>query len=199
MEYLKEDSCGGTTEGSVWDQYARMRDGLNATNKTIYFSVTEAVDFDDGEFHHDHNIATSVFLTVQPTVPFPPKRIMMPHAPRHPLRSAINALLRCIKCVHGHPVGRLRPRPQRSLQQLSGRGEIEEPGERSFHRGRFRPLPHMGHAWRTRDKIRACRLPTGSTYTIATYRVPPGVKGCAPIAYLWLLPPSSRRSLLTHP
>ena len=29
VDYLKEDSCGGTTHGSVFDQYARMRDALN--------------------------------------------------------------------------------------------------------------------------------------------------------------------------
>ena len=43
MDYLKEDSCGGETHGSVWDQYARMRDGLNATGRPVYFSVTQSV------------------------------------------------------------------------------------------------------------------------------------------------------------
>ena len=33
MDYLKEDSCGGTTHGTVWEQYARMRDALNATGR----------------------------------------------------------------------------------------------------------------------------------------------------------------------
>ena len=48
VSYLKEDSCGGTTHGTVWEQYARMRDALNNTGKPIYFSVTEAVPWHDG-------------------------------------------------------------------------------------------------------------------------------------------------------
>lgn len=48
VDYLKEDSCGGVMHGTTWQQYARMRDALNATNRTIHFSITEAVDFDDG-------------------------------------------------------------------------------------------------------------------------------------------------------
>ena len=48
VDFLKEDSCGGTTHGSVWEQYARMRDALNATGRHIYFSITEAVPFTDG-------------------------------------------------------------------------------------------------------------------------------------------------------
>lgn len=48
VDYLKEDSCGGTTHGSVWDQYARMRDALNATGRQIYFSITEALPYSDG-------------------------------------------------------------------------------------------------------------------------------------------------------
>ena len=31
VDYLKEDSCGGTTHGTVWEQYALMRDALNRT------------------------------------------------------------------------------------------------------------------------------------------------------------------------
>ena len=31
VDYVKEDSCGGETHGTVWEQYARMRDALNAT------------------------------------------------------------------------------------------------------------------------------------------------------------------------
>ena len=31
QDYLKEDSCGGTTHGTVWEQYAKMRDALNKT------------------------------------------------------------------------------------------------------------------------------------------------------------------------
>ena len=47
VDYLKEDSCYGTGHGSVWDQYARMRDALNATGRPIYFSVTQAVPYKD--------------------------------------------------------------------------------------------------------------------------------------------------------
>lgn len=46
--YLKEDSCGGITNGTVWEQYARMRNALNQTNRSIYFSITEAVPYTDG-------------------------------------------------------------------------------------------------------------------------------------------------------
>jgi hypothetical protein len=35
--------CGGETNGTVWEQYARMRDALNATGASIYFSITEMV------------------------------------------------------------------------------------------------------------------------------------------------------------
>ena len=31
VDYLKEDSCGGTMHGTMWEQYERMRDALNAT------------------------------------------------------------------------------------------------------------------------------------------------------------------------
>jgi alpha-galactosidase len=48
ISYLKEDSCGGATNGTVWEQYARMRDGLNATGRSIYFSITEALPYTDG-------------------------------------------------------------------------------------------------------------------------------------------------------
>lgn len=48
VDYVKEDSCGGITHGTVWEQYARMRDGLNASGRAIYFSVTEALPYVDG-------------------------------------------------------------------------------------------------------------------------------------------------------
>ena len=40
-DYLKEDSCGGPTNGTLWERYALMRDGLNATGRSIYFSITQ--------------------------------------------------------------------------------------------------------------------------------------------------------------
>lgn len=47
VDYLKEDSCGGTTHGTVWDQYAKMRDALNKTGRQIWYSITQMVDYDD--------------------------------------------------------------------------------------------------------------------------------------------------------
>jgi hypothetical protein len=41
-------TCGGTTHGTMWEQYARMRDALNATGRPIYFSITQAEAFPDG-------------------------------------------------------------------------------------------------------------------------------------------------------
>ena len=29
--------CGGTTHGTVWEQYAKMRDALNKTGRPIYY------------------------------------------------------------------------------------------------------------------------------------------------------------------
>jgi hypothetical protein len=43
----QEDSCGGTTHGSIWDQYARMRDALNKTGRPIYYSITGIVPYND--------------------------------------------------------------------------------------------------------------------------------------------------------
>jgi alpha-galactosidase len=47
VDYLKEDSCGGTVHGSVWDQYSRMRDALNRTQRPIYYSITQAMAHPD--------------------------------------------------------------------------------------------------------------------------------------------------------
>ena len=44
---IQEDSCGGTTHGSIWDQYARMRDALNKTGRPIYYSITGIVPYND--------------------------------------------------------------------------------------------------------------------------------------------------------
>ena len=41
IDYLKEDSCGGPVNGTLWERYAKMRDGLNATGRSIYFSITQ--------------------------------------------------------------------------------------------------------------------------------------------------------------
>ena len=40
-DYLKEDSCGGPFNGTLWEAYSLMRDGLNATGRSIYFSITQ--------------------------------------------------------------------------------------------------------------------------------------------------------------
>lgn len=48
VDYLKEDSCGGHTTGTVWEQYSRMRDALNKTGREIYYSITQSVTFSDG-------------------------------------------------------------------------------------------------------------------------------------------------------
>ncbi len=63
VEYLKEDSCGGTVNGTVFEQYARMRDGLNATGKQIYFSITEAVPWTDA-FPSMHCYGNNVFTVI---------------------------------------------------------------------------------------------------------------------------------------
>ena len=47
VDYLKEDSCGGHTTGTVWEQYSRMRDALNATGRPIYYSITGILNYDD--------------------------------------------------------------------------------------------------------------------------------------------------------
>ena len=47
MRAEQEDSCGGTTHGSIWDQYARMRDALNNTGRPIYYSITGIVPYND--------------------------------------------------------------------------------------------------------------------------------------------------------
>ena len=49
VDYLKEDSCGGSTHGTVWEQYARMRDALNATGRAIYYSITGIVPYNDAQ------------------------------------------------------------------------------------------------------------------------------------------------------
>lgn len=46
VDYLKEDSCGGTTHGTMWEQYARMRDALNATG----YERARAIRCDDGRW-----------------------------------------------------------------------------------------------------------------------------------------------------
>ena len=43
VDYLKEDSCGGTVNGSVWQQYGRMQEALNRTGRPIWFSITQAL------------------------------------------------------------------------------------------------------------------------------------------------------------
>merc|ERR1711907_144425 len=40
MDYLKEDSCGGSQDHqTAFADYGRMRDALNATNRSVYFSL----------------------------------------------------------------------------------------------------------------------------------------------------------------
>eukprot|EP00038_Savillea_parva_P020142 m.30502 g.30502 ORF g.30502 m.30502 type:complete len:465 (-) comp4717_c0_seq1:3121-4515(-) len=41
VDYLKIDSCGVDGPGSEWDQFAVMRDALNATGRPVYVSVCE--------------------------------------------------------------------------------------------------------------------------------------------------------------
>eukprot|EP00039_Didymoeca_costata_P015960 m.278632 g.278632 ORF g.278632 m.278632 type:complete len:599 (+) comp16316_c1_seq7:78-1874(+) len=60
VDYLKEDSCGGTVHGTVWQQYARMRDALNKTGRPIYFSVTQGVPYPDSHMSM-HCYGDSVF------------------------------------------------------------------------------------------------------------------------------------------
>jgi len=66
VDYLKEDSCGGKTHGTVWQQYSRMRDALNITGRPIYYSVTQAVPWTDG-YNAMHCYGNSVF-TIKPWI-----------------------------------------------------------------------------------------------------------------------------------
>ena len=70
VDYLKEDSCGGVTHGTVWEQYARMRDGLNATGRPIYFSITQALSLTDGHprmhCYGDNAFTTLEWVTADP-------------------------------------------------------------------------------------------------------------------------------------
>lgn len=70
-DYLKEDSCGGTTHGTMWEQYVRMRDGLNKTGRPIYFSITQAQDWDDGHARM-HCYGSGAFSTLFWTTANPP-------------------------------------------------------------------------------------------------------------------------------
>ena len=63
VDFLKEDSCGGTTHGTVYEQYARMRDALNATGRPIFFSITEAVPWTD-RYEKMHCYGDNVFTTI---------------------------------------------------------------------------------------------------------------------------------------
>lgn len=62
VDFLKEDSCGGTEHGSVYEQYARMRDALNKTGRAIFFSITEAVPWTD-HYERMHCYGDNVFTT----------------------------------------------------------------------------------------------------------------------------------------
>ena len=71
VDYLKEDSCGGTTHGTMWEQYARMRDALNATGRPILFSITQAQDWKDGH-PRMHCYGDGAFSTLFWTTATPP-------------------------------------------------------------------------------------------------------------------------------
>jgi alpha-galactosidase len=45
VDYLKIDSCGADGPGSEWDQFAAMRDALNATGRPVYVSVCEITPY----------------------------------------------------------------------------------------------------------------------------------------------------------
>jgi hypothetical protein len=53
----------GTTHGTVWEQYSRMRDALNATGRPIYYSITQSVPFEDAH-PAMHCYGNSVFTTL---------------------------------------------------------------------------------------------------------------------------------------
>jgi hypothetical protein len=71
VDYVKEDSCGGTTHGTMWEQYARMRDALNKTGRPIYFSITQAEDWKDGH-PRMHCYGNGAFSTLFWTTADPP-------------------------------------------------------------------------------------------------------------------------------
>eukprot|EP01012_Entosiphon_sulcatum_P006401 TRINITY_DN13011_c0_g1_i1.p1 TRINITY_DN13011_c0_g1~~TRINITY_DN13011_c0_g1_i1.p1 ORF type:complete len:424 (+),score=61.20 TRINITY_DN13011_c0_g1_i1:49-1320(+) len=62
VDYLKEDSCGGTEHGTIWEQYVRMRDALNATGRPIYFSVTQLLPYTDA-YPDMHCYGSTAFTT----------------------------------------------------------------------------------------------------------------------------------------
>lgn len=68
IDYLKEDSCGGHTSGTVWQQYARMRDALNATGRHIYYSITQGVPYNDGPGRSPMHCYGESAFTIKPWV-----------------------------------------------------------------------------------------------------------------------------------
>jgi len=62
-DYLKEDSCGGHTNGTMWEQYERMKVALNRTGRPIYFSITQAESWNDGH-PHMHCYGDGAFSTL---------------------------------------------------------------------------------------------------------------------------------------
>lgn len=47
VDYLKVDSCGADGPGTEWEQFAAMRDALNATGRPVYLSICEITE-DEG-------------------------------------------------------------------------------------------------------------------------------------------------------
>ena len=41
VKCIVHTQCGGPDNGTMWQAYSLMRDGLNATGRSIYFSITE--------------------------------------------------------------------------------------------------------------------------------------------------------------
>eukprot|EP00040_Diaphanoeca_grandis_P015815 m.81131 g.81131 ORF g.81131 m.81131 type:complete len:351 (-) comp25388_c0_seq1:191-1243(-) len=54
VDYLKIDSCGADAAGTEWEQFAFMRDALNATGRPVYLSIYEIWGGDPGmdDCHH---------------------------------------------------------------------------------------------------------------------------------------------------
>ena len=55
----------------MWEQYARMRDGLNKTGRPIYFSITQAQEWADGH-PRMHCYGDGAFSTLFWTTASPP-------------------------------------------------------------------------------------------------------------------------------
>lgn len=108
----QEDSCGGTTHGSIWDQYARMRDALNQTGRPIYYSITGIVPYNDA-WPSMHVSAAAAPLTLVSSCPEVSTSLLCIVHRRRPSRLC--------RRVHRAPMGRGGSRSRGTGQRLPHR------------------------------------------------------------------------------